>query len=82
MKENVPITPISELSELGRAVRTLELEEEKVKALKKIASSLDALTVWFEEIDKDVWLPRIEWHMAETRKFYANVLTVLDKEEQ
>lgn len=81
MKESVTVTPINELSELGRQVRTLELEEEKVKALKKIASSLDALTTWFEEIDKDVWLPRIEWHMAETRKFYANILTTLNKDE-
>ena len=29
------------------------LEERKVKALEDIATSLDALTVWFEEIDKD-----------------------------
>ena len=28
-------------------------EERKTKALEKIAMSLDALTVWFEEIDKD-----------------------------
>ncbi len=27
------------------------LEERKVKALEKIANSLDALTIWFEEID-------------------------------
>ena len=31
------------------------LEERKVKALEKIAMSLDALTVWFEEVDKDEW---------------------------
>ena len=29
------------------------LEERKVKALEKIANSLDALTLWFEEIDKE-----------------------------
>ena len=29
-----------------------KLENRKVKALEKIANSLDALTVWFEEIDK------------------------------
>ncbi len=40
------------------------LEERKVKALEKIANSLDALTVWFEEIDKDAWGPRIEWYMS------------------
>ena len=31
----------------------LALETRKIKALEKIANSLDALTVWFEEIDKD-----------------------------
>ena len=31
------------------------LEERKVKALEKIANSLDALTLWFEEIDKEEW---------------------------
>ena len=30
----------------------LEIELRKVKALEKISSSLDALTIWFEEIDK------------------------------
>ena len=29
------------------------LEERKVKALEKIANSVDALTLWFEEIDKE-----------------------------
>jgi hypothetical protein len=40
------------------------LEERKVKALEKIANSLDALTVWFEEIDKDTWGPRMEWYLS------------------
>lgn len=40
------------------------LEERKVKALEKIANSLDALTIWFEEIDKDTWGPRIEWYLS------------------
>ena len=31
------------------------LEERKVKALEKIANVLDALTLWFEEIEKDEW---------------------------
>jgi hypothetical protein len=39
------------------------LEERKVKSLEKIANSLDALTVWFEEIDKDTWGSRIEWYL-------------------
>ena len=28
------------------------LEERKVKALEKIANTVDALTLWFEDIDK------------------------------
>ena len=40
------------------------LEERKIKALEKIANSLDALTIWFEEIDKDTWGPRIEWYLS------------------
>ena len=41
------------------------LEERKVKALEKIANSMDALTIWFEEIDKDTWGPRIEYYLHE-----------------
>ena len=40
------------------------LEERKIKALEKIANSLDALTLWFEESDKDEWGPRIEWYLS------------------
>ena len=40
------------------------LEERKVKALEKIANSVDALTLWFEEIDKEEWGPRIEWYLS------------------
>ena len=31
----------------------LMLKERKVKALEKIANVLDALTLWFEDIDKE-----------------------------
>lgn len=41
------------------------LEQRKVKALEKIAASLDALTIWFEEIDKKEWGERIEWYLSE-----------------
>ena len=44
------------------------LETKKVKALEKIANSLDALTVWFEEVDKDEWGARIQWYLAEFHK--------------
>jgi hypothetical protein len=46
----------------------LLLEQRKVKALEKIASTLDALTVWFEEIEKDEWSDRIQWYLAEWHK--------------
>ena len=46
----------------------LLLETKKVKALEKIANSLDALTVWFEEIDKDEWGNRIQYYLAEWHK--------------
>jgi hypothetical protein len=44
---------------------TILLEQRKVKALEKIANSLDALTIWFEEIDKDEWSNRIQYYLAE-----------------
>lgn len=47
---------------------SLLLETRKVKALEKIANSLDALTVWFEEIDKEEWSERLQWYLAEFHK--------------
>ena len=41
------------------------LEERKVKALEKIGNSIDALTLWFEEIDKEECGPRMEWYLSE-----------------
>ena len=48
----------------------LMLEERKVKALEKIANVLDALTLWFEDIDKEEWSNRIQWYLAETYEKY------------
>ena len=45
-----------------------ELEKKKVKALEKIASTLDALTVWFEEIDKQEWSDRTQYYLSEFHK--------------
>lgn len=42
----------------------LILEERKVKALEKIAVSLDALTLWFEDIERDDWSDRIQFYLA------------------
>ena len=44
------------------------LEARKVKALEKIASSLDALTLWFEEVDKQEWSDRIQYYLSEFHK--------------
>jgi hypothetical protein len=49
----------------------IALETRKIKALEKIANSLDSLTVWFEEIDKDEWSQRIQYYLAE---FHTSVV--------
>ena len=46
----------------------LLLEQRKVKALEKIANSMDALTIWFEEIDKEEWSGRIQFYLHEWHK--------------
>lgn len=46
----------------------LLLEQRKVKALEKIGNSLDALTIWFEEIDKISWDERIQYYLHEWHK--------------
>ena len=50
----------------------LILEERKTKATEKIARCLDALTLWFEEIDKDEWGPRIEWYLSMWKEKYID----------
>jgi hypothetical protein len=42
-----------------------QLETRKVKALEKIANSVDALTIWFEEVDKQEWSERIQYYLSE-----------------
>lgn len=44
------------------------LEQRKVKALEKLANSVDALTIWFEEIDTEEWSQRIQWYLTEFHK--------------
>jgi hypothetical protein len=46
----------------------LKLKEREVKALEKIANSVDALAIWFEEIDKDEWSNRLQFYLAEWHK--------------
>ncbi len=50
----------------------LLLEQRKAKALEKIANSLDALTIWFEEVDKQEWSNRIKYYLAEWQKSVQN----------
>lgn len=42
----------------------VQLEERKIKALEKIAVSLDALTLWFEDIEKYEWSDRLQFYLA------------------
>ena len=49
----------------------LMLKERKVKALEKIANVLDALTLWFEDIDKEEWSNIIQWYLAEYYEKYG-----------
>ena len=52
---------------------SLLLEERKVKALEKIANVLDALTIWFEEVEKTEWSERSQWYLYEFHnKFVGN----------
>jgi len=32
---------------------------------------MDALTIWFEEIDKDDWSERVQFYLTEFHKFSA-----------
>jgi len=41
------------------------LETRKVKALEKIGNALDALVIWFEEIDKNEWSERTQFYLSE-----------------
>jgi hypothetical protein len=56
------------------------LEQRKVKALEKIANTLDALTGWFEEIDKDDWNNRIQFYLAEWHKTTESNKSTIDNE--
>ena len=51
-----------------REKEQLVLEQRKVKALEKIATTLDALTIWFEEINKDEWGKRNEWYLSKFKE--------------
>ncbi len=42
-----------------------ELELRKVKALEKISNSLEDISMWLEDIDKDEWSNRIQHYLSE-----------------
>lgn len=69
---------VTQQVESAEAVENLILEQRKVKALEKIANSLDALTVWFEEIEKQDWSDRIQYYLYE---FHNNVQRIADASE-
>ena len=57
--------PVQDDKTTTNSIETIVLETRKVKALEKIANSLDALTVWFEEINKKEWGERIAFYLYE-----------------
>lgn len=69
---------VTQQIESAESVENLILEQRKVKALEKIANSLDALTVWFEEIEKQDWSDRIQYYLYE---FHNNVSRMADAAE-
>ena len=69
---------VTQQTESTENVENLILEQRKVKALEKIANSLDALTVWFEEIEKQDWSDRIQYYLYE---FHNNVSRIADANE-
>jgi hypothetical protein len=59
----------------------IELETRKVKSLEKIANSLDALTLWFEEIDKEEWGNRFQYYLAEFHNKIVKEVSFKEGEE-
>jgi hypothetical protein len=55
-------------TEINYEQERLLLEERKIKALEKLASAVDSLTLWFEEIDKGAWDERAQWYLSEFHK--------------
>lgn len=73
---------LQEIETPEQNVEDIVLETRKVKALEKIANSLDALTVWFEEIDKKEWGERIAWYLYEFHNIAKNGIAPSVAEQQ
>jgi hypothetical protein len=56
-----------------------ELEVRKVKALEKIGRNLEALSIWFDDVDKDDWSSRIQWYLDMFKKAYLDPKLGTDK---
>ena len=59
-------------TEINYEQERLLLEERKIKALEKLASAVDSLTLWFEEVDKGAWDERAQWYLAEFHKKFVD----------
>lgn len=64
-KKTEPVAQEVDVLEQERLI----LEERKIKALEKIAVSLDALTLWFEDIEKEEWSNRIQFYLSKWLEF-------------
>ena len=64
------------------SLENVVLETRKVKALEKIANSLDALTVWFEEVNKNEWSDRIAYYLYEFYNIAKNNSSIDNVDEQ
>jgi hypothetical protein len=65
LQKKVKLETTTEPVKSEENLESLVLETRKVKALEKIANSVDALTVWFEEINKKEWGERIAFYLYE-----------------
>lgn len=68
------------MTQKERDEEMFKLEQRKVKALEKIGNSLDALTIWFEEIDKQEWSDRIQYYLSEWHHFSELRQTIKPKD--
>jgi len=57
---------------MSKKIEEQVLQERQVKALEKIAGTLDTFTLWFEEIDKEEWGERIAWYLDLWKKKYID----------
>ena len=57
---------------MSKKIEDQVLQERQVKALEKIAGTLDTFTLWFEEIDKEEWGERIAWYLDLWKQKYID----------